>query len=151
EWEFKLLGIPFHERGAITDEYLDALQILLTQEEPVFEGKYISCQDIFIDPKSIQKPHPPIWIGGCSKNAIRRAARIGQGWQPWGVSRTCICRMISYLKTQADYSAYPRERDFLSIMFEGKIDPATHKVIEAPQVRLDPDYILNQIQMLANI
>ncbi len=62
--EFELLGVPFHERGRIADEYLAAIIELWTSETPRFEGRYVAFDDIAFEPKPIQKPHLPVWIGG---------------------------------------------------------------------------------------
>ena len=85
EEEFELLDAPpFAERGAVTNEYLQAFIELWTKDDPKFEGKYVNFSDITFLPKPVQKPYPPIWIGGQSKPAIRRAAQIGDCWHPVG-------------------------------------------------------------------
>ena len=85
EEEFELLDAPpFAERGAVTNEYLQAFIELWTNDNPKFEGKYVNFSDITFLPKPVQKPYPPIWIGGQSKPAIRRAAHIGDCWHPVG-------------------------------------------------------------------
>ena len=85
EEEFELLNAePFAERGAVTNEYLKAFIELWTSDNPTFEGKYVNFSDITFLPKPVQKPYPPIWIGGQSKPAIRRAAQIGDCWHPVG-------------------------------------------------------------------
>jgi probable F420-dependent oxidoreductase len=75
---------PFAERGAVTDEYMDAMRTIWTQEKPVFQGKYVQIDGLLTDPKPVQKPHPPIWVGGESGPSMRRAARIGDAWYPIG-------------------------------------------------------------------
>ena len=60
------------------------LKVLWTSAEPQFLGEFVSFADIVFEPKPIQKPHPPIWIGGSSMAALRRAARVGSGWHPSG-------------------------------------------------------------------
>ena len=75
---------PFAERGAVTDEYMDAMRTIWTQDKPVFHGKYVNIDGLLTDPKPIQKPHPPIWVGGESGPSMRRAARIGDAWYPIG-------------------------------------------------------------------
>ena len=75
---------PFSERGKVTDEYIAAFRELWTSENPSFDGKYCRFSDIVFLPKPVQKPTIPIWIGGHSKQAIRRAARLGDGWHPIG-------------------------------------------------------------------
>ena len=85
EEEFELLNAePFAERGAVTNEYLKAFIELWTSDNPTFEGKYVNFSDITFLPKPVQKPYPPIWIGGQSRPAIRRAAQIGDCWHPVG-------------------------------------------------------------------
>ncbi|HUN50357.1 MAG TPA: LLM class F420-dependent oxidoreductase [Candidatus Sulfotelmatobacter sp.] len=85
--EFEAVGAPpFAERGAVTDEYLRAFRALWTEERPQFAGRYVRFADVTFAPKPTQKPHPPLWIGGESEPALRRAARLGDGWYPIGVN-----------------------------------------------------------------
>ena len=83
--EFEAVGCePFDERGAVTDEYIRAFKELWTSDDPTFEGEYVSFSDIWFLPKPVQKPHPPFWVGGESRPAIRRAATLCDGWYPIG-------------------------------------------------------------------
>ncbi|MBV9250932.1 MAG: TIGR03619 family F420-dependent LLM class oxidoreductase [Acetobacteraceae bacterium] len=75
---------PFAERGAVTDEYLDAFRTLWTDDRPRINGRYVTMEGLLFDPKPVQKPHPPIWVGGESGPSMRRAARIGDAWYPIG-------------------------------------------------------------------
>ena len=87
--EFEALGLPpFEERGAVTDEYIRAFKELWTSDDPHFEGKYVSFDDISFLPKPVQKPHPPIWVGGESRPALRRTAELADGWYPLGSNPT---------------------------------------------------------------
>ena len=81
--EFEAIGAPpFDERGEVGDEYIRAFKELWTSETPSFTGKHARFSDIVFEPKPVQKPHPPIWIGGESPPALRRAADLGDGWYP---------------------------------------------------------------------
>ena len=80
EPEFRALGAPFEERGARTDEYLDAIVALWTQGRPAFAGETVSFSGIDAHPRPVQKPHPPIVIGGHTPPAFRRAVARGNGW-----------------------------------------------------------------------
>jgi alkanesulfonate monooxygenase SsuD/methylene tetrahydromethanopterin reductase-like flavin-dependent oxidoreductase (luciferase family) len=80
--ESGMLGVPFAERGAMTDEYLAAMEELWTSPEPSFAGKYTRFSDVVFEPKPVQKPHPPIWVGGHSRAALRRTAQFGTAWHP---------------------------------------------------------------------
>jgi len=85
--EFEALGLPpFDERGAVTDEYIRAFKELWTSDNPSFEGKYCRFSNISFLPKPVQKPHPPIWVGGESRQALRRTAELGNGWYPISVN-----------------------------------------------------------------
>ena len=86
--EFELLGAPFEDRGRITDESLEAFRELWTKENPSYRGEHVSFSDVLFYPKPLQKPHPPIWIGGESPAALRRAIRLGDAWYPGNNSQT---------------------------------------------------------------
>ncbi len=75
---------PFPERGAVTDEYIDAFKVLWTERSPSFAGRYTKFDGIVLEPKPVQRPHPPIWIGGEGPAALRRTARVGDAWYPIG-------------------------------------------------------------------
>ena len=80
--ESAVLGVPFAARGAMTDEYLEAMQELWTNPAPSFSGKYTQFSGLKFEPKPVQKPHPPIWVGGHSKAALRRTVQFGAAWHP---------------------------------------------------------------------
>jgi probable F420-dependent oxidoreductase len=77
-----LLTPPFAERGRITDEYLRAFRSLWTETAPQFNGHWVKYDGIFFEPKPVQLPHPPIWVGGESGPSLHRAARFGDAWYP---------------------------------------------------------------------
>src|SRR5579864_3003613 len=77
---------PFAERGAVTDEYVAAFRTLWTEHKPAIAGKYVHFDRLVLDPKPVQKPHPPIWVGGESGPSLRRAARLGDAWYPIGTN-----------------------------------------------------------------
>jgi probable F420-dependent oxidoreductase len=79
--EFEAIGLPdFAARGRVTDEYLEAFKNLWTEPEPSYKGSHVSFSGITFEPKPVQKPHPPLWVGGMSRPAMRRAARLGDAW-----------------------------------------------------------------------
>ena len=81
--EFEALGAPpYAERGRATDEYLDAFKALWTEETPSLRGKHVAFNNIIFEPKPVTKPHPPLWIGGESPQAVKRTVRVGDGWYP---------------------------------------------------------------------
>jgi probable F420-dependent oxidoreductase len=86
--EFALLAAPFEDRGRATDEYLEAFKELWTKDTPSYRGKYVSFADVIFAPKPAQKPHPPVWVGGESPAALRRAIKLGDCWYPGNNSQT---------------------------------------------------------------
>src|SRR5262249_42879176 len=68
--------------GAMTDGYLAAMRELWTSPDPSFAGAYTQFRELKFAPKPVQKPHPPIWVGGDSRPALRRAAEVGAAWHP---------------------------------------------------------------------
>jgi probable F420-dependent oxidoreductase len=85
EEEFAALNSPaFASRGAVTDEWIAILKQLWSQSPASYDGRFYRYSDIRCEPFPVQKPHPPIWIGGHSRAALRRTARYGDGWHPVG-------------------------------------------------------------------
>jgi probable F420-dependent oxidoreductase len=102
--ESAMLGVPFAERGPMTDEHLEAMLELWQSPAPSFAGKYTQFSNLSFEPKPVQKPHPPIWVGGHSRAALRRTARFGAAWHP-------INRSPGELRAgQADIARFCQER-----------------------------------------
>jgi probable F420-dependent oxidoreductase len=97
EGEFRALGIDFHQRGAITDQHLAAIRALWTEGEPRFSGKFASFSDVRFEPKPVQRPHPPIVIGGTAGPALRRAARVGDGWYGFALTVEHTAEIVAEL------------------------------------------------------
>lgn len=105
--EFELLGVPFSERGRIADEYLAAIIELWTSDSPSFDGKYVSFDDIAFEPKPIQKPHLPVWIGGDADAALRRAAKYATGWWSFLTPPEKIAERVDFIKSQPEFDGRP--------------------------------------------
>jgi len=84
EPELHAMGVSLAERGARTDEYLAAMRALW-DAAPEFTGRFVSFSGVVQHPSPIQRPHPPIVVGGHSAAAYRRAVRQGNGWYGWGL------------------------------------------------------------------
>jgi probable F420-dependent oxidoreductase len=94
--EFGAVGVRFDRRGVLTDEYLQAIRELWTAAEPSFSGRFVGFDGVRFEPKPVQRPHPPIVIGGHAAPALARAARLADGWYGFGI-------------TVADAAAHVRE------------------------------------------
>lgn len=102
EREFEVLGVPYHERGRVADEYLAAMIELWTSDRPSFHGRYVAFDEITFEPKPRQSPHPPIIIGGNSNAAIARAARH-DGWFPWLITANELPACLEQLHAQPGF------------------------------------------------
>lgn len=116
--EFAALGVPFHRRGALTNEYLAALKTFWTNDVASFQGHYVAFTEVYTAPRPRRVPHPPIWVGGSSDAALRRAIRYGDAWHPNRIR-------LEWLK----HTGLPRLRQIADA--EGKPVPAL-----CPRIRL---------------
>ena len=81
--EFDALGVPVKERGARTNESLQVIRRLWTEQKVRHQGRFYQFDDVTLSPPPTQQPHPPIWVSGRREAAMRRAARLGDGWFPY--------------------------------------------------------------------
>jgi len=98
EQEFRALGIDFHRRGAITDDSLAAIRTLWTDAAPAYEGRFARFEGIRFEPKPVQRPHPPIVVGGQAPAALRRAARYGNGWYGFALTVAQAAPIVTELR-----------------------------------------------------
>ncbi len=119
--EFAALGIPEAQRGARTDEYLQAMIQLWTTDPSSFRGRHVSFEGVRFAPKPLQQPHPPILVGGRSDAALRRAVRFGDGWHPTGMALDLLKERMATLSTmsfEAGRIAPPETTIHQSISFD---------------------------------
>ena len=102
EAEYDALGVPYHERGARTNEYLRLWKACWEPGPTTFHGRFFSFDAMHVNPKPLQQPHPPIWIGGSGQPSLRRAARHAEVWQPTPTSLPDLKANQAYLH---DFSA----------------------------------------------
>ena len=122
EEEFLALGQDtYAHRGAVTDEHIRIYKELWTQDSPSFQGRYHRFDELEFLPKPVQKPHPPIWVGGHSTPAMKRAARLGDGWMPVGLRPPAglepdeMAQQVARLRSMTEAAGRPREE--LDIVF----------------------------------
>ena len=116
EEEFTALGLnTFADRGKVTDEHIRIYKELWTEDDPKFEGSYYHFGGIKFYPKPVQKPHPPIWVGGHTPAAVRRAAYLGDGWMPIGLRPPAelepeeMADLTDRLRDMSEQAGRPRE------------------------------------------
>ncbi len=115
--ELEILGAPFHARGRQADEALRVFKALWTMDNPAFDGEFFRFRDIGFAPKPVQKPHPPIWVGGDSPGAFRRVVTLGDGWHATSKSPTELREAFGRLRAAADAVGRRWETITLSLRF----------------------------------
>jgi probable F420-dependent oxidoreductase len=98
EGEFTALGIDFARRGALLDDAIDLIAKAFRDEYPQHDGPVWHVRDVGIRPRPVQRPRPPIWIGGNTPAALRRAAARGDGWLPQGTVRDQLPGQIAAIR-----------------------------------------------------
>ena len=100
--ELTILGAPFERRGRQGDEALKVFKALWTEANPSFEGDFFRFRDVGFAPKPLQKPHPPIWVGGDSPGAFRRVVTLGDGWHATSKTPAQMKEALGRLRAAAD-------------------------------------------------
>lgn len=148
EREFEILGVPYHERGARTDEYLRAMKELWTSDKPSFSGRFVNFDRIAFDPKPVQKPHPPVLIGGQSKAAMRRAAALGDGWLPWLVKREQLAENIAFIREQPGFERRDRPFEVIMPIATLNVEDYTHRELGRTVSPKTKDAIIEEAGLL---
>lgn len=102
EKEFEILGVPYSQRGPMSDEFLQIFKILWTQTNPEFHGRFYHVDGIQFYPKPVQQPHIPIWVGGHTHRALRRTARYGDCWHTTRQTPDFVAENLPYLRQQTE-------------------------------------------------
>jgi probable F420-dependent oxidoreductase len=110
--EFEVLGMAHQRRGRITNDYLNAIKTHWTEDTATFVSPSVSFSDVQTGPSPRQKPHPPIWVGGNTEAAVRRAGRIGDAWHPLGVRLDWVKQTALPLLRQTAEAGGRRPPDF---------------------------------------
>jgi probable F420-dependent oxidoreductase len=105
--EFEALGVPFQQRGRLTDDYLIALQAHWSEQIATVQTASVAFRDVHTRPAPVRRPHPPVWVGGSSPAAIRRAARFGNGWHPLNASLDWLRQGLVLLHEEAERCQRP--------------------------------------------
>jgi probable F420-dependent oxidoreductase len=98
EPEFQALGVSFEHRGTRGDEYLAAMRAIWTEEKPAYRGQYVTFAGVQAQPQPVQRPTPPIIIGGRAPAAFRRAVEHGHGWYGFGMDVEHTARDLEALR-----------------------------------------------------
>ncbi|MCB1739987.1 MAG: LLM class F420-dependent oxidoreductase [Gammaproteobacteria bacterium] len=120
--EFAALDVPFDHRGARGDEMIELFKSLWTEQRPHYQGRFYRIGDVGFAPKPLQRPHPPIWVGGHSRAAYRRAIRLGDGWHASTQTPAQLQVHLQSLREQAEQMQRPFESIEISLRLKLSLD-----------------------------
>ena len=125
EEELSLLGVPYRQRGRQADEMIKVFKTLWTDDHPSFEGRFYTIPDVGFSPKPLQKPHPPIVVGGDSPGAFKRTVELADGWHATAATPEQAAAALNRLRAAAETAGRPFESIALSIRFNVKAAPGS--------------------------
>jgi probable F420-dependent oxidoreductase len=148
EAEFEALGVPFHERGARTNEYLAAMRAIWSEETPAYHGRYVSFQGVQAYPHPVQQPTPPIVVGGRAPAVLRRTVEQANGWCGFALDPDETASLLAELREAAGRYHRPASLGELEISVVPRVplDKATaqrfaelgvHRLILIPPREMD--------------
>lgn len=131
--EFDLLGVPYADRGARTDDALRALRAALSVREPAYAGTHYSFSGVVVDPHAVQE-RVPIWVGGSTWRSLRRALAHGDGWAPYGLEHAELGALLGRARAEGLLDA--RERPFDLVLYaQPRVDPLGQPAAVAARLR----------------
>jgi probable F420-dependent oxidoreductase len=139
--EFTAVGVPWERRAARTREYLKAMKLLWTEEEPEFEGEFVSFPKVRMYPKPAQKPYPPIVFGGESGPALKRVGEVGDGWFGVNVNVEDATKHIEQIRQMAKAAG----RDPQKLHFS--VSPGLGAPVELDMVKRYRDVGVDQVML----
>jgi probable F420-dependent oxidoreductase len=148
EREFDILDVPFDERGARSDEYIRVMKELWTHPDPSFHGRWVQVENVAFEPKPVQQPHPPVLVGGNSRPAMRRAARLGDGWLPWLVTREQLPACLAYIHEQPGFHERPGPFEVVMPLAPLNVEDNTHRELGETRTPSGRDAIIEEIGLL---
>jgi probable F420-dependent oxidoreductase len=151
--EFEALGADFEHRNEVADEAIEAIRVAWTEDDVRFEGRQFRAVGNTLRPRPVQTPRPPIWVGGNSRRAIRRAAELGDGWVPFPNpapsarhTRTTAIESIADLAALLEYAREERARESQTRAWD-----VCFALGPFPDARFDAPEVLDAVGALAAI
>jgi probable F420-dependent oxidoreductase len=128
--EYEVLGVNRKLRGKIADDHIRAMKTIWTSQPSTYEGEFVAFKNAEICPKPLQKPHPPLWIGGWTEAAMKRTAALGDGWLPAWLLPEDIGKRFRELQEMAAQCGRNPNAIHLGIEVYGCIDEDSKKARE---------------------
>ena len=124
--ENEAMGVPYKGRGRFADEFLDVMDLLWTRDEASFAGAHFSFEDVISSPKPLQRPRPPILVGGNKRASMHRVAQRGDGWHPLMLSPEGVRNRMDFLREEAASAGRPEVAERVSVRVDmSRVHPGT--------------------------
>jgi probable F420-dependent oxidoreductase len=150
--EFDALGISFKDRAGMSEEQLQILNLLWAQDRPSFKGRYYSFDPVAVNPRPVQQPRFPIWIGGESVPAQRRAARYGDAWFSYFVKTTAAELAAHFKELQQMAAEAGRAPDAVKLCSVRPIDVTEEPVPQEEEtLRGTPEQLIAALRRFEEI
>jgi probable F420-dependent oxidoreductase len=150
--EFDALGVTFKDRAGMSEEQLQIFDLLWKEERPHFEGRFYRFDPVAVNPRPVQQPRFPIWIGGESEAAQRRAARHGDAWFSYFVKTTPEELAARYRQLQEWAVEAGRDRDAVKLCSVRPIEVTDEAVPqEADSIRGTPEQLVDALRRYEDI
>jgi len=146
--EFAAVGADFEHRGAVTEECVEIWKHAWTADWLDFRGRFYEIADVSLEPKPVQKPHPPVWIGGNTKAAMRRAANMGDGWLPWLIGRQQIPQCLEYIRQQPGFQKRNRPFDVVMPLATFQVEDYSHRELGKTIMPTTRDQIIEDVGLM---
>lgn len=138
--EYNALGVSFERRGKRFDEYIEAIRAAWTQERASYNGEFVSFENVVLLPKPVTPGGPPFLIGGDSPAAMRRAARLGDGWYGWWADYELEPHLEKLRASLQEHGRSPEDDNFhlkLGLPYAGTPDELGRKLAEAERLGVE--------------
>ena len=140
EKEFTALGLDFTKRGKMLEEAIGCVEQAFRQDYPEHDGEFWSYKDLGQEPRPVQEDGPPIWVGGSSRSALRRAAELADGWLPQGPPAMGMAQAIDFLRERRATSGRTKPLEIGGMALDTYIGEPSHavadKVLTGPPERM---------------
>lgn len=130
EREFECLGLDFSQRGPMLEEAMVCVRDAFLDEYPEHSGKFWSYKDLAMQPRPVQSPRPPIWVGGSTRAALRRAADLADGWLPQGPPEMGMEGAIAFLRERREKTRAGAAIDIGGMALDAYVGTPSHDVAE---------------------
>ncbi len=151
EREYEAAGTRKQERGARTDEAIEVLRRLWTEKDITHHGRFYHLSNVTITPRPVFQPHPPLWIGGRTRYAWDRVARLGDGWLVSSATAPEVAEGITYIKSALEQNGRTIDPDHYGLLLPAYVAPSREEAAERAVLanpRTRPDRPVDQYALL---